>query len=93
LLPDFPRSRRELSEKRLLHLRLRVQEKSPFAAVGRQITQHEGRAFSYEQILDERKRVVEAGFEETRIPVRFEFRDVPDLVGPNPSAPSPSISN
>ena len=81
MLPDFPRSRKELSEKLLLQLRLRVQDKSPFAALVRQFTQHEGKGFSYEQILDEGKRVVEEGFEEMRIPVRFQFEEIPDLVG------------
>jgi hypothetical protein len=81
MLPDFPKSRKELSEKLRLHLRLRVQEKSPWAALGREYTQHEGRAFSYEQIIDESKRVVETGFEEMIVPIRVEFKDIPDLVG------------
>jgi len=81
MLPDFPRSRREISEKLRLCLRLRVQAKSPFAALGRQFTQHEGKIFSYEQIVDEGKRVVEEGFEKMRAPVEFQFEEIPDLVG------------
>jgi len=81
MLPDFPKSRKELSDKLRLHLRLRVQDKSPWAALGREYTQHEGRAFSYEQIIDEGKRIVETGFEEMVVPIRFEFKDIPDLVG------------
>lgn len=81
MLPDFPRSRREIYEKLLLHLRLRVQAKSPFAALGRQLTQHEGEIFSFEQIIDERKRIVEKGFEEMRAPVQVRFDEIPDLVG------------
>jgi hypothetical protein len=81
VLPDFPKSRKELSERLRLHLRLRVQAKTPFAAIGRQFTQHEGRAFSYEQILDERKKVIESGFEEMQIPVRLDLKEIPDLVG------------
>jgi hypothetical protein len=81
MLPDFPRSRKESYEKLLLHLRLRVQAKSPFAAIGRQFTQHEGTTFSYEQILDEGKRIVEEGFEEMRAPVQFQFEEIPDLLG------------
>jgi len=81
VLPDFPGSRREISEKLLLYLRLRVQSRSPFAALGRQFTQHEGKAFSYEQIIDEGKRIVEEGFEEMRAPVQFQFEEIPDLVG------------
>lgn len=81
MLPDFPKSRKELSEKLRLHLRLRVQDKSPWAALGREFTQHEGRAFSYEQIIDESKRIVETGFEEMVVPIRVEFKDIPDLVG------------
>jgi hypothetical protein len=81
MLPDFPKSRKELSEKLRLHLRLRVQDKSPWAALGREHTQHEGRAFSYEQIIDESRRIVETGFEEMVVPVRIEFKDIPDLVG------------
>lgn len=81
MLPDFPRSRKEISEKLRLHLRLRVQAKSPFAALGRQFTQHEGKIFSYEQIIDEGKRIVEEGFEEMRAPVQFQFEEIPDLVG------------
>lgn len=81
MLPDFPKTRRELAEKLRLHLRLRVQEKSPLAALGREYTQHEGKAFSYEQIIDEGKRIVKEGFEEMLVPVRFEFKDIPDLVG------------
>jgi sugar-specific transcriptional regulator TrmB len=81
MLPDFPKSRKELSEKLRLHLRLRVQGKSPWAALGREFTQHEGRAFSYEQIIDESKRIVETGFEEMVVPIRVEFKDIPDLVG------------
>ena len=61
--------------------RLRVQGKSPWAALGREFTQHEGRAFSYEQIIDESKRIVETGFEEMVVPIRVEFKDIPDLVG------------
>jgi hypothetical protein len=81
MLPDFPKSRKELSEKLRLHLRLRVQDKSPWAVLGREFTQHEGRAFSYEQIIDESKRIVETGFEEMVVPIRVEFKDIPDLVG------------
>jgi len=81
MLPDFPKSRKELSEKLRLHLRLRVQSTSPWAALGREFTQHEGRAFSYEQIIDESKRIVETGFEEMVVPIRVEFKDIPDLVG------------
>lgn len=81
MLPDFPRSRKELSDKLLLYLRMRVQEKSPFAALGRQFSQHEGKAFSYEQILDERKRIVKTGFEEMRAPVEVQFEEIPCLRG------------
>jgi len=81
VLPDFPKSRKELSEKLRLHLRLRVQDKSPWAALGREHTQHEGRAFSYEQIIDESKRIVKTGYEEMIVPIRIEFKDIPDLVG------------
>src|ERR1700733_7848928 len=81
VLPDFPKSRKELSEKLRLALNLRVQSKTPFAAIGRQFTQHEGKAFSYEQILDERKRIIESGFEEMHIPIRFELKYVPALTG------------
>lgn len=81
MLPDFPRSRKELSEKLRLHLRLRVQAKSPFAALGFQFTQHEGESFSYEQLIDERKRIVQEGFEEMRVPVQFRPEEVPQLVG------------
>ena len=81
MLPDFPKSRKELSEKLRLHIRLRVQDKSPWAALGREYTQHEGRAFSYEQIIDESKRIVETGYEEMVVPIRVEFKDIPDLIG------------
>lgn len=81
MLPDFPKSRKELSERLLLHLRERVQSKSVFAALGRQFTQHEGRLFSYEQVLDEEKRIVKQGFEQMRAPVVFGFEEIPNLVG------------
>jgi hypothetical protein len=83
VLPDFPKSRKELAEQLRLTLKFQVQRKTPFAAIGRQFTQHEGKAFSYEQILDERKRIIESGFEEMRIPVTLELKDIPDLKGPN----------
>src|ERR1700722_8486239 len=82
VLPDFPRSRKELYEQLLLDLRLRVQGKSPFAALCRQFTQHEGKTFSYEQVLDNDKRTVKDGFEELRTPWQLEVKDIPDLVGP-----------
>jgi hypothetical protein len=82
MLPDFPTSRRELRERLLYYVKMQVQERSVFATLGRQFTQHEGRAFTYEQILDdEEKRTVESRFEEIRTPVEFRYADVPKLVG------------
>src|ERR1019366_2894261 len=81
MLPDFPRSRKELREQLLYYVRMRVQERSVFASLGRQFTQHEGRGFTYEQVMDEGKRTVESGFEEIRTPMEFRFVDVPKLVG------------
>jgi hypothetical protein len=81
MLPDFPRSRKEIAERLSLHLRLRVQAKSPLAALGREITQHEGRVFSYEQIIDEGKRMVKEDFEEMRTRIEVRYEEVPELVG------------
>ena len=64
----------------LLRLHLRAQAQSPWGSV-RQITQHEARAFSYEQITGAGKVTVEEGFEEVKVPVTVRFEEVPDLVG------------
>lgn len=81
VLPDFPRSRKELAEKLRLHMRLHVQGKSPFAALGRQITQHEGSNFTYEQIIDEGKQIVRESMEVMAAPVTLRLDEIPDLVG------------
>ena len=81
MLPDFPRSRQELRERLLYYVKMQVQERSVFATLGRQFTQHEGHGFTYEQLQDEGKRTVESGFEEIRTPMQFRFEDVPKLVG------------
>ena len=73
LFPGFPKSRKELAEQLRLALKFQVQQKTPFAAMGRQFTQREGKAFSWEQIPGERKRIIESGFEEMRIPVSLEL--------------------
>lgn len=81
MLPDFPRSRKELSEKLLLYVRMGVQRRSVFAELGRQYVQHEGTAFSFEQIMDEKRRQVRQGYEQFRSPVRFTLEEIPDLAG------------
>lgn len=81
MLPDFPKSRKELSERLRLHLRMRVQDKSPFAALVNQFTQHEGTTFSYEQILGNDTRIVEEDFEEISVPIRVEIKEIPYLAG------------
>jgi hypothetical protein len=82
MLPDFPKSREELRQRLLYHVKMQVQQRSVFASLGRQFTQHEGRGFTYEQIgADEEKRTVESAFEEIRSPLEFRFADVPKLIG------------
>ena len=80
MLPDFPKSRKELRERLLYLMKMRVQEVSVFASMGQQFTQHEGRGFTYEQVTDEGKRTVESGFEELRMPMEFRLADVPKFV-------------
>jgi hypothetical protein len=81
MLPDFPKSRKELSEQLRLRLLLRVQEKSIFGRIRRQIQQNDGKHFSFEQILDVGKRIVNEGYEEMRIPIQFKLEEIPKLVG------------
>jgi hypothetical protein len=80
LLPDFPKSRKQLSEMLMLRLHLRTQDQSPWGSA-RQITQHEASAFSYEQITDAGKATVQEGFEEVKVPITVRFDEVPTLVG------------
>jgi hypothetical protein len=82
LLPDFPKTRKEISEQLLLRLRLQVQEKSVFGRIPRQVQQHEGgRQFSYEQILEHGKRIVTEEHEQALIPIQFEREEIPKLIG------------
>jgi hypothetical protein len=81
VLPDFPKSRKQLSEMLSLRLHLRAQAKSPLSAIGQQFTQHEAKTFSYEQITDAGKVIVEEGYKEIRIPITTRYEEVPELVG------------
>jgi hypothetical protein len=81
MLPDFPESRRELSQQLQLRLRLGVQEKSAFGRIPRQVQAHEGERMSYEQILDVGRRIVDEKYEEVRIPIQFKLEEIPGLVG------------
>jgi len=81
MLPDFPKSRRELREQQWLYVHLKSQENSPIRSFGKNITQHEGELHSYEQVLASGTRIVTEGFNEVAIPIEVKFEDIPHLVG------------
>ena len=81
MLPDFPKSRRELYQRLRLRMDLAVQTKSPLRALGTSITQHEGMLHSYEQITERGIRSVTEGMEEVAVPIEVKIEEIPDLVG------------
>jgi hypothetical protein len=81
MLPDFPKSRRELYQKLRLRMDLAVQAKSPLRALGRSITQHEGTLHSYEQITDGGIRSITEGLQEIAVPIEVKIEEIPELVG------------
>ncbi len=81
MLPDFPKTRREIARRLRLRTYLRAQERSPMRALGSTVTQHEGALHSYEQITDDGIRRVTEGLEEISVPIEVRFEDIPELVG------------
>jgi hypothetical protein len=81
MLPDFPKTRREISQRLRLRMDLSVQAKSPLRMLGSRITQHEGTLHSYEQITDSGIRSVTEGLQEVAIPIEVPIEEIPELVG------------
>lgn len=81
MLPDFPRTRRELYKKLQLRIRMTAQAKSPLHALGSSITQHEGVLHSYNQLTHSGIRTVTEGFKEIKVPIEVKFEDIPGLIG------------
>src|SRR5260370_932179 len=92
MLPDFPKSRRELYQKLRLRMDLTVQAKSPLRALGRSITQHEGTFHSYEQITDTGIRSITEGLQEIAVPIEVKIEEIPELVGEKLSARMDAIA-
>jgi hypothetical protein len=78
MLPDFPRSKKEIRKQLVLLTERMEREKAPLLAGIKSFTQHEGRVHSYDRI---RADPVSEGFEEIAIPVTIELSEMPDLVG------------
>jgi hypothetical protein len=81
VLPDFPKSRRELYQKLRLRIDLTAQAKSPMSALGVRITQHEGTLHSYDQLTHSGIRSVTEGLQEIKVPIEVKIEDIPGLVG------------
>lgn len=81
MLPDFPKTRREIYQKLRLRMDLSVQGKSPLRALGSRITQHEGTLHSYEQSTDTGIRSVTEGLQEVAVPIEVKIDEIPDLLG------------
>jgi len=78
MLPDFPKTKSEISKLLNMRVRLKTKQLSPFASLPSAFIQHEGSLHSYPQ---EGFGTVTEGFERFEIPVKFTFDELSTLVG------------
>jgi hypothetical protein len=78
MLPDFPKTKSEISKLLSARVRLKTRELSPFASLPRAFTQHEGNVYSYPQ---EGAGTVSEGFERFEVPLKVEVDELRNLVG------------
>ena len=78
MLPEFPKTARDLLKIAALRIYERRKELSPITDIGIQTVAHEGRDFSYEQ---EGTGVVSDKYQEFKIPVEVKFDEIPTLIG------------
>lgn len=78
MLPDFPKTKLEISELLNTRVRLKIKALSPFAALPRTFTQHEGNVLSYPQEGSGR---VTHGFESFGGTRMLQIDEIPKLVG------------
>jgi len=79
MLPDFPKSKSEISEQILRATELAERAKAPLLARIKSFIQHEGAVHSYDRIGA--KPVTDEGFEGIQVPVTVDVSEIPDLVG------------
>jgi len=82
MLPDFPKSRRQVAERIRLSLHLKVQNRSPLLTLGLNLTQHEGALHSYDAWSGEQSKTLTEGFKEMSVPIEIRIDEVPTLIGP-----------
>jgi hypothetical protein len=78
MLPDFPKTKSEISRLLSMRVRLKTQQLSPFASLPSAFIQHEGNLHSYPQ---EGFGTVTEGYERFEIPFKVEFDELRQLVG------------
>lgn len=83
MLPDFPKSRREIAEILRLRLQMAIQSKSPLLSLGTHVVQHEGTVHSYDVSTKDGNRTLTEGFTQISAPIEVKFDEIPDLVGEN----------
>jgi len=78
MLPDFPKSKRELEKQLRIRMRKFVETHSPLMALAQPVTQHEGREYSYEQVGFG---IISEGYQQAQAKIEIKFGEIPDLVG------------
>jgi hypothetical protein len=78
MLPDFPKTKSEISKLLSARVRHKTEEMSFFASLPRAFTQHEGNVFSYPQ---EGFGTVTEGFERFEVPITVKIDELRSLVG------------
>lgn len=83
MLPDFPTSKRDLSQLLDLRLRRSVRQRSVLATLATSIVQHEGSVMAYDQLTREGKRIVTGAYEKAEAGIMIPIEEIPDLTGDN----------
>jgi hypothetical protein len=78
MLPDFPKTKSEISKILSARVRDKVRELSPFASLPSAFVQHEGNVHSYPQ---EGFGTVTDGFEHFEVPLQVKIEELRSLVG------------
>lgn len=76
MLPDFPRTKGEISSMLLRRFRLQAQRGTPLEHMGTYVTLHEGKGYSYPQ---EGFGTIADKLEEFQVPVSLNCKDIPNL--------------
>jgi hypothetical protein len=78
MLPDFPKTKSEISKLLSARVRRKTEQNSFFASLPRAFTQHEGNVYSYPQ---EGFGTITEGFEHFEVPLKVEIDELRTLVG------------